>query len=180
MPRTKLAREAHVIEHIQAWKKTDVLKRPGNSRRCDFVRFHSDQIICVDRHPPVHCLIHTREQIENSGLACPIRSDQAVKRTSRNTNRKMLYRLETAEGNADVVDFEQKVFQNGSGVSHVIRPRLPRRSLLPAPCSIAARNPKSHESQTVPAVAPASSRLTRARKQLIDIDRSPATIPATP
>ena len=70
----------------------------------NFVRFKPDKVGRVERHPPAHRLIYTGEQIENGGLACPIRSDQPVQRAARNANRETLYRLETAKRNTDVVD----------------------------------------------------------------------------
>ena len=73
-----VAADEAVFQDRHLGKEADVLKRPGNAQRCDFMRFLPFDGFTLKEDISFRYLIHAGNQIEQGRLAGTIRADNAV------------------------------------------------------------------------------------------------------
>src|SRR5262245_24847320 len=83
----RLGSEPHIVQHTHAGEQANVLKSARDSGDSNFVWLTADQILRLQKHPSTVRLIDAGEQVEDTGFASAIWSDQSVKRQRRQLKR---------------------------------------------------------------------------------------------
>src|SRR5262245_11313942 len=102
----KLTCEANVIQDIQPWKKSNVLKCARDPRGGDLMRLQPNQLLRIKRDPAAHRLIDAGQQVEACRLAGAVRPYESIKSAARQLDRKVLDCFQATKRDADIVDIK--------------------------------------------------------------------------
>ena len=69
----------YIVKNRHIFEKTDVLEGSCDSGLVDLNGAFSGQLFAIQENSAVICLVDTGQQVEDGGLTCAIRSDEAVK-----------------------------------------------------------------------------------------------------
>ena len=97
-----IIRHQHIIQHRHLFKQTDILKGTRCADANNLLRLFAGYVLPVQRDTAGSGLINAGEQVENSGFACAIWSNEADKFAFGDFNRKVFYCLEAAKNDRDV------------------------------------------------------------------------------
>ena len=88
----------YVVKDAQIFKQTDVLKGSGHSCPVNLNIFLSRNVLSVQKDDSSVRLVHACQKVEYGCLSRSVRADEAVRLALLNCNVKIVYCLQSAEG----------------------------------------------------------------------------------
>ena len=111
----RVARQLDVVEHGHVPPEEHVLEGPAQAARGDFVWGEADQVLPLEGDAALGRAVDAGDEVEDRGLAGPVRPDEPAYRTGRHAQGVVVHRAQPAEVVGHVLDFQQCGFRRVPG-----------------------------------------------------------------
>src|SRR6185437_12922765 len=105
----QVKRDANVVEHREARKQPDVLKRPRNAAFRDAIGLAACERLPGKADLALRRRVNAGDEIESRGLARAVWADESEQLPRANAHREVRNRREAAEPNRATIHFEQRL-----------------------------------------------------------------------
>src|SRR5260221_473669 len=118
--RARVAPDHHVLERRQIGEQADVLEGARDARDRDPIGREPGDALSIEKKQPLIRRVNAGEQVEQRGLARPVRSDQSKDLAARDRERNVLQRADAAEALRNVLDLQQGAHAAGTESSRFL------------------------------------------------------------